>query len=164
MPTRVHHGSRAGFSLVEMMVAVVIIGIVVAAAVPNFTQRNARYRVEGQAKEVGTRIQLARQRAVAERVPYRMIIDTGDLAYYFEKQEDDSTWVRSPDQVYEIEGVEELELTIGGSEAESIVRLETRGTIHSEDSPVEMRFISATQDTASLSVVRTGRGIVTMSN
>jgi len=164
MDTRAHDSSRAGFNLVEMMVTVVIIGIVVAAAVPNFTQRNERYRVEGQAKQFGTRIQLARQRAVAERVPYRVNIDTGDRTYYFEKQEDDSTWVMAPDQTYEIEGVADLELTIGGRESETVIRLETRGTIQSDDAPVKMKFVSATQDTATLSVVRTGRGIVTMSN
>ena len=164
MSTQVKGGSRAGFNLVELMVTLVIIRIVVAAAVPNFTERNERYRVEGQAKELGIRIQLARQRAVAERTPYRMNIDTGDRAYYFEKQDTDSTWVMSPDMVYEIEGVYDMDLTIGGQQSETIVRFETRGTIQDEDSPVEVTFVSANQDTATLSVVRTGRGIVTLSN
>lgn len=156
--------AHAGFNLVEMMVTLVIIGIVVAAAVPNFTARNERYRVEGAAQELGTRIQLARQRAVAERVPYRATIDPGDRVYYFERQENDSTWVRSPDQTYEIEGVTDLDLTVGGRESETVVRLETRGTLQLEDAPVEVKFVSATEDTATLSVVRTGRAIVTMSN
>lgn len=164
MSTRAHDSSRAGFNLVEMMVTLVIIGIVVAAAVPNFTERNERYRVEGQAKEVGTRIQLARQRAVAERVPHRMTVDPGDRTYYFERQENDSTWVMSPDIVYEVVGVQDMDVTIGGSQSETVVRFETRGTIQSEDAPIEMQFVSAKQDTATLSVVRTGRGIVTLSH
>ncbi len=158
-----HARTSRGFSLVEIMVALTIIGIVLAAAVPNFTNRNARYRVEGAAKEVGTRIALARQQAVAERMPYRMVVDESARSYYFEKQENDSTWTMSPNETYEIKGAETLLMEVGESSTSSTVRLQPRGTLLDEDAPLMMRFVSAMNDTAYLSVVRTGRTVVTMS-
>ena len=63
----VTHARRtgAGFSLLEMMVVVAIVGIAAALAVPSFTAMRSNSRVRAQVRDVGNLFQLARQRAVA---------------------------------------------------------------------------------------------------
>jgi type II secretion system protein H len=56
---------NAGFSLIEAMVVLVVLGIVLAAAIPDFTKSNRRRSVESAATTLSSRIQVARQRAIA---------------------------------------------------------------------------------------------------
>lgn len=156
--------SEAGYNLVEVMVVLVIAGILLATAVPSMQERNARSRTEGAARELSARMQVARQLAVSKRLPYRMTFDVDDRSYYFERQENDSTWTMDPDETYSIEGVEEIGTDIGGRVGESLVHFETRGTIEDADSPALVTIVSAHGDTAVLSVVRTGRATVLMSH
>ena len=155
---------NAGFSLIEIMVVLVVMGILLATAVPSLNERNARSRTEGAARQLSARMQAARQLAVSKRVPYRMTFEIEDRSYYFERQDNDSTWTMDPDETYSIEGVEEIETDIGGREGESHVHFETRGTIDDDDSPALVTIVSAHGDTARLSVVRTGRATVLMSH
>ena len=157
-------GNEAGFNLVELMVVVVVMGVLLATAVPSVTERNARNRTEGAARQLSARMQVARQMAVSKRVPYRMTMDLNDSAYYFERQDDDSTWTMDPDQTYSIEGVEEINTDIGGRDGETLVHFETRGTVDSDDSPALVTIVSTNGDTARLSMVRTGRATIEMSH
>jgi Tfp pilus assembly protein FimT len=146
------------------MVVLVVLGILLATAVPSLTERNARSRTEGAARQLSARMQAARQLAVSKRIPYRMTFDLESRSYYFERQDDDSTWTMDPDETYAIEGVEEIATEIGGRVGESLVHFETRGTIDGDDSPALVTIVSAHGDTARLSVVRTGRATVLMSH
>jgi hypothetical protein len=47
-----------------------------------------------------------------------MVVDAAHLEYYFERQDNDSTWVQDPEATYEVTGVEGLTTTIGGSVSE----------------------------------------------
>lgn len=161
---RQHRRRDGGFNIVELMVVMVVISILLVVAVPNFAAKNARSRTEGAARDMAARMQLTRQRAVMERVPYRMTIDGSGGSYYFEREENDSTWTRIPDQVYEIEGIQEITTDIGGSELADEIYFESRGTVRSEDAPTLITFVSAHEDTARLSLVRTGRAIVELSS
>lgn len=156
-------GSQAGFQLIELMVVLVVIAVVLASAVPSFTTRNARARTEGAARDLSSRMQMARQLALTKRVPYRMVVDESNLEYYFERQENDSTWVADPDETYTVEGVDGFSATIGGSESEDEVFFETRGTIADGNAPAQFVFVSTNGDSAALSMVRTGRCTVRMS-
>jgi Tfp pilus assembly protein FimT len=141
----------------------VVLGIVLATAVPNFTRRNSWGRIEGAAREMSTRMQTARAKAVAQRVPYRLVMDPDGQSYYFERQQDDSTWVSDPDKVYQVEGAAGMTTRVGGDPEADEIYFESRGTVRDEDSPAEVRFISATNDTATVVLVRTGRVTVHMS-
>jgi type II secretion system protein H len=155
--------SGPGFQLIELMVVLVVLGIVLAAAVPNFTHRNSWARIEGAAREMSARMQTARSKAVAQRVPYRLVLDRYGPSYVFERRQDDSTWVRDPDRVFEVEGTAGMTTSLGGDPAANEIYFETRGTVRDEDSPAEVRFTNAGNDTATVRLVRTGRVTVHMS-
>ncbi len=151
-----------GYTIVELMVVVVVIGVLSAIALPNFVGRNARNRCEGAARDVSVRMQMARQKAVSSRMPHRMVFDVSERTYYFEKFETDSTWTQDPAEVYEIKGLGNFTTSVGGSSLDNEILFETRGTLATADSPVLFTFISTESDSASLSVVRTGRSSITM--
>lgn len=157
------HPDRAGYTIVELMVVCTVIGILLAIAVPGFSTRNARNRTEGAARDLSVRMQMARQKAVSTRMPYRMTFDVSAKTYQFEAYQPDSTWAADPPEVFNIEGVAAMSSDVGGSIVDNEIVFETRGTLSSADSPVRFTFVSTNQDTAALSVVRTGRSTVTMS-
>lgn len=149
-----------GFTLIEMLVVVTIIGIVLAAAVPNFIDSNRLRRVEGAANEMASRIQVARQRAIATRLPHRLIIEPDANRYWTEFLDTDSTWVRFPDEQIQPHSSVSWQATAGGDQNNNDVEFESRGTVLDEDSPLSVIFTSVDSDTFTLSVVRTGRVIV----
>jgi len=68
---------RAGFTLIEMMAVVAIIGMVMVFALPNLGTR--RWRVLGEACEsVAASLEFARQGAILTGVPHRVLIDLED--------------------------------------------------------------------------------------
>jgi type II secretion system protein H len=157
---REHEG---GFQLVELAVVLVIFGILMAVATPSLNRGNSWRRIEGAARDLGARMQSARQASICARVPYRMVLDREGARYAFERQQQDSSWVRSPDVVFPLEGAAEFRAIIGGSESATLIRFETRGTVQEDDSPVLIRLFDAQNDTATVSMVRTGRVTVRMS-
>lgn len=154
---RERRATEAGFNLVEMMVVVVIAGILLAAAVPTMRERNAANRAIGAAHDLSSRMQWARQKAVARRLPYRMLIDHANRAYSFEYMDADSLWVSEEGASYAIEGVSAFDAELNGDAFDEDLEFEPRGTIALEDVPASFRFYSTEGDTAVLSLVRTGR-------
>jgi len=147
----------AGFQLLELMVAVVLFGLLLVVAVPGMNHHNEWNRMRGAAEEFSSRLQLARQKAVAQRVNYRLTLMPDYNNYTFERQTNDSTWVSDPAHTYTVEGVASIETDIGGSEDSTRIVLEPDGTIQESNSPAIVRFIDAESDTATVVVVRTGR-------
>jgi type II secretion system protein H len=164
------HRSRAsrsspGFQLIEMMVVLVILGIVLATALPSFVRRNEWNRLRGEAERMSARMQETRQRAVAQRTPYRMMLDPSAGSYRFYRRDSDSSWAAEPAEYYEACGAFELRATLAGEDPIDSVEVvfEPRGTIRDGDVPAIFRFVGAEEDTAILTLVRTGRATVRMS-
>jgi type II secretion system protein H len=156
---------REGFQLIELMVVLVILGIVLATALPSFVRRNEWNRLRGEAERLSARMQEARQRAVAQRTPYRMMMDPASLTYRFYREDADTAWVAEPAEYFEAGGVTEIQATLNGDAPFDSVEVlfEPRGTIRDTDVPAVFRFIGAEEDTAILTLVRTGRATMRMS-
>ncbi len=58
-------GNQRGFSLIEMMIVVLVLGISVAIGVPAYTSISRSYQVKGAAENIGGQVKLMRSKAMA---------------------------------------------------------------------------------------------------
>lgn len=77
MTVRIHSAEhrQSGSTLAELLVVVAIVGSVVLISIPAFNQIIPQYRIQTTASELASTIQLARQKAVANRAPWRVTFD-----------------------------------------------------------------------------------------
>src|SRR5690554_2615564 len=61
-----------GFTLVELMITIVLLAIIIAIAIPNFTQFIRNNQVQAKADELKTFLQYARGQAVTTRKSYQV--------------------------------------------------------------------------------------------
>ncbi len=70
-----------GFSLIEMVVVVAIIGIILAIAIPGFIVMAPRMRLKSAARDIVSNMQLARAQALRDRKTYTIQFDTPGSKY-----------------------------------------------------------------------------------
>ena len=70
-----------GFTMLEMMIIVVIIGIVAALAVPTFFASMPRMRARTEARNVLNMMRLARSKAISEGAQYGVYVDISNNQY-----------------------------------------------------------------------------------
>jgi prepilin-type N-terminal cleavage/methylation domain-containing protein len=78
------YGNRpfsGGFTMLEMMIIVVIIGIVAAIAVPSFFAGVPRLKARTEARNVLNMTRLARSKAISEGAQYGVFVDTYNNQY-----------------------------------------------------------------------------------
>jgi prepilin-type N-terminal cleavage/methylation domain-containing protein len=75
---------REGFSLVEFMVVLVVLGLLVALAYPRLSTLATIYRLDGAARNLAIDLQKARGRAIAEGKCFRVVLDAGTKTYQVE--------------------------------------------------------------------------------
>lgn len=148
---------RSGFTLVETMVVVIVMGIVLAVAIPNFARTNRGRQVEAAANDLAARINLERQRTIATRVPHRLVLLPSDHAYRMERLENDSTWIADGESLHVIPTHVSWWFEAGGDDSNEDIEFESRGTVTEEDAPFVITFADAQGDSATVSLVRTGR-------
>lgn len=79
------HKSRAGFTLLELLVVTVIIGIIVGLSVPRFRASFENIKLENFCLNTAEIIRYARQRSLLSRAAYRLVISKPDMAVWLEK-------------------------------------------------------------------------------
>ncbi len=67
--------NRTGFTLVELMTTVVIIGVVAAIVAPTFDAAIERNRFKGETKQIVSTLRTARSNAIAEKIPMGVTYD-----------------------------------------------------------------------------------------
>lgn len=91
---------RKGFSLVEVVIVVALIGIIATIAVPNFQNYIRNRNLKTAAQEISSEFFVTRQRALAESRTYRLVFDVGNNRYTTEEQTAPGVWtVRQTKQV-----------------------------------------------------------------
>jgi prepilin-type N-terminal cleavage/methylation domain-containing protein len=76
---------QSGFSMVEVMVVTLIVGIALAASIPSFSRFMRSSNLNSAADQVASHLRLLRQQSVAEGVPY---IQIWSSTYYYYTIED----------------------------------------------------------------------------
>ncbi len=149
-------GRSAGFSLLELMVVLTVMGILLGVAMPNFVRVGKRDTVETAAYDLERQLSLARQKAISRRAHYRLTIDAGARTFQVERREDGS-WVLDPAETFSWSERVDALLSVGGSGGNVDIEIEPQGTVLATDAPALIRFANTCGDTATVSFVRTGR-------
>lgn len=88
-----------GFSLIEILVVIGIIGILLAASYPSILNTMAVRNLENTTRQIQTFLQQAKLRAVDTKVNYRVRffrVDNAFWAYDMERIQPNGTWIRVP--------------------------------------------------------------------
>ena len=70
-----------GFTLIELMVALAVAGVLMGVAVPSFFESTARARLQGAINELAIDLQYARSEAVRERAPVSLTVAASGASY-----------------------------------------------------------------------------------
>lgn len=73
-----HMHSNAGFTLVEVVTTLVLIGILTAVAVPRFVDSDNAFSQRGYADEIASTLRYARNVAIATECQVRVTVNAGD--------------------------------------------------------------------------------------
>lgn len=92
-PTAARSTVRAGFTLIEVLVSLMIIGIVVATVAPKVGKGLSETRVQQAATVVASNIQRAFSLAAQRRSPVRISIDTAGKTIYIQNRARDTMYV-----------------------------------------------------------------------
>lgn len=81
MPSRRAASYRAGLALVDLVIALLIIGVLSAVAAPRFLHMLGRYRVDAAAGRMQADLEYARQQARTHNQPRTVVFDAGTQSY-----------------------------------------------------------------------------------
>lgn len=81
-----HYGqiesSRAGVTLIELMVVIAIIALVAAVALPSLRAFSSRKAIFHQADQIGAQLYRAKELAVTQGIPWRVVFSPGPAQWY----------------------------------------------------------------------------------
>ena len=92
VPGRISVNGQRGFTLVELLVVVAVIGIITVTATPLFLSFLDAQQTRGAAQQVATLLNQARQLAIANNTSYRVEVDVAGNRLRFVRTSDNSPW------------------------------------------------------------------------
>jgi prepilin-type N-terminal cleavage/methylation domain-containing protein len=75
--------NQAGFTLIELMVAIGVFAVLIAVATPNLLATLPSLRLNDAARQVATDLQMARMKAIAQNSPNTVTFNTSTGVYTF---------------------------------------------------------------------------------
>jgi type IV fimbrial biogenesis protein FimT len=85
MPRAASVGRAGGFTFIEILVALGIIAILAAIAIPNWSTLLPNYALNSAARQVQSELQKAKSRAVSENAKYQLVFSTTDYSYSIQR-------------------------------------------------------------------------------
>lgn len=85
--------SESGFSLIEMLVVIALIGLSVVVGYPTMIEWLERYQVRAAASEIASNIQLQRMRAVSQNLEFSIQFDPDANTYALYQGDDPGTGI-----------------------------------------------------------------------
>ena len=84
-----------GYTLLEVLIATAIMGTLLAIGVPRMLTLRGPYALTGAANRIAADLQVARQRAIARNVRYRVFFSSAGSGYYqVEREASPNTFVK----------------------------------------------------------------------
>ncbi|MHB8907504.1 MAG: GspH/FimT family pseudopilin [Syntrophales bacterium] len=95
---------KNGFSLLELMIVIALMGIISAIAAPKLADYMAERRLRGAARMVMSDLMMARQRAVSQNNPFRVTFN-GDHRTYTILDDDNGNGISDPGEASETKDI-----------------------------------------------------------
>lgn len=76
---------QAGFTLVELMIVIAMIGIMAAIGIPSFKDLMPRVKLRNNASQLSNEIASLRMQAIAKSMEFQMVFDTANNRYTLQK-------------------------------------------------------------------------------
>lgn len=73
----IYVGTRRGFTLVEVLLALAVVAMIAALVVPNFVGRGSRYEREQFVARLNALVQAARQHSIMRNAMHKVVFDLG---------------------------------------------------------------------------------------
>ena len=145
-------GKRNGFSLVEMMIVMAIMGILFAIAIPQWNRYRENVDLRTTARDIAADIADIKAKATSERLPYTITFNITDDTYQIARQGTPVGGVkdiRNPTDRYPVD----VDMTAANFSGGNVLRFNVRGTTN--NGSISLR--NAQNLTATIVVNITGR-------
>jgi type IV fimbrial biogenesis protein FimT len=102
--------SASGFSLVELLIVVALMGIIAVISVPQLVRQLPKWHMNGTARDISAKLMMARLRAIQENRQHRVSFTLGPPARYAVQRNTGNGW----DTVGAGEGYGEISVVLSG--------------------------------------------------
>ena len=76
---------RGGFTLLELVVVLAIVGVAFAFAIPSLGDGLRRWRLQGAVRELATIMKFTRNQSVTRRTPLQVVMDRSQSLYWLDR-------------------------------------------------------------------------------